>query len=279
MPKILKNDTPPTGVGGILSSISAEGNPPKQKTGIHPTDRSRRSSAKEDNNSIKEFSQKNNLIFKNEKLLQQVFVHRSYLNENIGFDLDHNERLEFLGDAVLELVVTEYLYNNFENPEGELTNLRSALVKGPMLSEIAKDLDMENYLYLSRGEAKAEGKSRQLILANAFEALIGAIYLDGGYEAAVKFVKKNLICHLQKIIEEKLFLDPKSHLQELSQEQLGVTPIYKVLGEHGPDHAKSFTVGCCVNDRLIGEGSGSSKQAAESAAASSALEHWTEIKS
>jgi len=231
------------------------------------------------NEDLKKFSQKNGLSFKDEKLLQQVFVHRSYLNENIGFDLDHNERLEFLGDAVLELVVTEYLYQNFDNPEGELTNLRSALVKGPMLSQVAKDLGMENYLYLSRGEAKAEGKSRQLILANVFEALIGAIYLDQGYQSSVEFVKKNLIKHLKEIIDQKLFLDPKSHLQELSQDQLGVTPIYKVINEHGPDHAKSFTVGCFVNERLVGEGSGSSKQTAESAAASSALEHWTELKS
>ena len=231
------------------------------------------------NENLKKFSQKIGLNFKDEKLLQQVFVHRSYLNENIGFDLDHNERLEFLGDAVLELVVTEYLYQNFDNPEGELTNLRSALVKGPMLSQVAKDIGMDNYLYLSRGEAKAEGKSRQLILANVFEALIGAIYLDQGYQAAVDFIKKNLINRLKEIIDQKLFLDPKSHLQELSQDQLRVTPIYKVINEHGPDHAKSFTVGCFVNNQLVGEGSGSSKQAAESAAASSALEHWTELKS
>lgn len=228
---------------------------------------------------IEDFAAKNKLTFKNLQLLRQVFVHRSYLNENIGFDLDHNERLEFLGDAVLELVVTEYLYKNFDNPEGELTNLRSALVKGSMLSDIANELEMDKYLYLSRGEAKSEGKSRQLILANAFEALIGAIYLDRGYDGAVEFIKKNLICHLQKIIDDKLFLDPKSHLQELAQEQLGVTPIYKVLGEHGPDHAKSFTVGCYINDRLFGEGSGSSKQTAESAAASSALEHWMQTSS
>ncbi len=227
-------------------------------------------------NNIEEFAGKNQLTFKDVNLLRQVFVHRSYLNENIGFDLDHNERLEFLGDAVLELVVTEYLYKKYDNPEGELTNLRSALVKGAMLSEIAKELEMDKYLYLSRGESHSEGKSRQLILANAYEALIGAIYLDRGYQAAVEFIKKYLIKHLQSIIDQKLYLDPKSHLQELSQEQLSVTPIYKVLNEHGPDHAKSFTVGCFVRERLIGEGSGSSKQAAESAAASSALEHWTE---
>lgn len=227
---------------------------------------------------IKEFAKNNNLIFKNIKLLKQVFVHRSYLNENIGFDLDNNERLEFLGDAVLELVVTEYLFQNFKNPEGELTNLRSALVKGAMLSMIANNIGMEKYLYLSRGESKSEGRSRQLILANAFEALIGAIYLDQGYLYATKFIKKHLIDqNLKKIIDKKLYLDPKSHLQELSQEYKNITPVYKVLSEHGPDHAKSFTVGCFLGDSLIGEGSGSSKQAAESSAASSALENWTEI--
>lgn len=230
-------------------------------------------------NNVEEFAKKIGITFRDEKLLRQVFVHRSYLNENIGFDLDHNERLEFLGDAVLELIVTEHLYKNFPNPEGELTNLRSALVKGAMLSEIAKELGIEEYLYLSRGEAKAEGKSRQLILANAFEALVGAIYLDRGYEVTSEFLKKNLIKYLDKIIAKKLYLDPKSHLQELAQEQTGITPIYKVISEHGPDHAKSFTVGCYIDDRLIGEGSGSSKQTAESAAASSALEHWTEARS
>lgn len=229
-----------------------------------------------ENNQVEEFSKRTSLNFKNKDLLRQVFVHRSYLNENIGFDLDHNERLEFLGDAVLELVVTEYLYQNFNNPEGELTNLRSALVKGSMLSYIAKELNMDQYLFLSRGESQSEGKSRQLILANTFEALIGAIYLDQGYASTVEFIKKHLIIHLKKILDEKLYLDPKSHLQEISQDQIGITPIYRVLNEHGPDHNKSFTVGCYVKEKLVGEGSGSSKQAAESAAASSALEHWTE---
>lgn len=229
-------------------------------------------------NNIEEFAQKNKLIFKDKNLLRQVFVHRSYLNENIGFDLDHNERMEFLGDAVLELIVTEYLYRHFPNPEGELTNLRSALVKGAMLSTIAHDLGMKDYLYLSKGEAQTVGKSRELILANALEALIGAIYLDQGYQKAVEFIEKNFLQHLPQIIEKKLYLDPKSHLQELSQEQMGLTPVYRVLSEHGPDHAKSFTVGCFLNDKLIGEGSGSSKQTAESAAASSALKHWTEIQ-
>ncbi|KKQ18243.1 MAG: Ribonuclease 3, partial [Berkelbacteria bacterium GW2011_GWA1_36_9] len=152
-------------------------------------------------------------------------------------------------------------------------------VKGAMLSRIANDLEIEEYLFLSRGESKSEGKSRQLILANAFEALIGAIYLDQGYKVTTEFINKYIIIHLKQIIENKLFLDPKSHLQELAQEQKSVTPVYKVLSEHGPDHNKSFTVGCYLNNDLIGEGSGSSKQTAENAAASNTLEHWTEVKS
>lgn len=222
------------------------------------------------------FEKKIKVDFKDKNLLQQVFVHRSYLNENPKFELNHNERLEFLGDAVLELVVTEYLYKNFLNPEGELTNLRSALVKGAMLSHIANDLGIGEYLYLSRGEAKSEGKSRQLILANAFEALIGAIYLDGGYEAAQNFVTEFLIMHLKSIIDNKLYLDPKSHLQELAQEQHGQTPVYKVLSEEGPDHEKKFNVGCYIGEKMYSEGAGSSKQNAESAAASACLAEWKE---
>ena len=229
-------------------------------------------------NNIQEFARKIKINFKDLNLLRQVFVHRSYLNENLGFDLDHNERLEFLGDAVLELAVTEYLYATYPNPEGELTNLRSALVKGAMLSRVANELEIEKYLFLSRGEAKSEGRSRQLILANTFEALIGAIYLDQGYRTSFEFVRKHLLGHLKLIIDGKLYLDPKSHLQELAQEQYGVTPAYRVISEHGPDHAKSFTVGCFLENRLVGEGSGSSKQIAESSAASSALEHWTELQ-
>ncbi len=225
---------------------------------------------------LSKFEKKINYNFKDEKLLRQVFVHRSYLNENPKFPLDHNERLEFLGDAVLELVVTEYLYKNFQNPEGELTNLRSALVKGAMLSHIASDLEMQDYLYLSRGEAKSEGKSRQLILANAFEALIGAIYLDAGYKIAQEFVTQFLILHLTNIIENKLYLDPKSHLQELSQEQLGLTPIYNVISEVGPDHAKKFKVGCYIGEKLYGSGEGSSKQNAEAEAAATVLSLWHE---
>ncbi|MFA6423315.1 MAG: ribonuclease III [Patescibacteria group bacterium] len=225
---------------------------------------------------LSKFEEKIGFIFNDKNLLRQVFVHRSYINESPGFDLDHNERLEFLGDAVLELVVTEYLYKNYKNPEGELTNWRAALVRGAMLSELAAVIEMEEFLYLSKGEAKSAGKARQIILANAFEALIGAIYLDQGYEASSKFIEKNLLYRLEEILEKKLYIDSKSRLQEIAQEQKGITPNYSLLKEFGPDHSKSFTIGVFLGDNLLGEGSGSSKQAAEQAAASNALENWKE---
>lgn len=212
--------------------------------------------------------------FRDIALLAQVFVHRSYLNENPSFPLNHNERLEFLGDAVLELVVTEYLFQTYPNPEGDLTNWRSALVKGQMLAEVALELNMGDLLYLSKGEEKSGGKSRAYILANTFEALIGAIYLDQGYDAAKKFVTTYLLGRLPDILAKGLHVDPKSRLQELAQEEKGVTPSYKVLTEAGPDHAKQFHVGVFLRDLQIGDGLGSSKQTAEQAAASKALEHW-----
>ncbi len=227
-------------------------------------------------NNLAEFENKIGIKFQDQNLLKQVFVHRSYLNENIGFDLDHNERLEFLGDAVLELIVTEYLYHKYPNPEGEMTNWRSALVKGEMLAHIATDLEIGNYLFLSHGESKSGGKARQIILANTFEALIGAMYLDQGTKVTKTFIENFIIIKLPEILEKELFLDPKSKLQELSQERDGITPIYRVLAEYGPDHAKSFSVGVFSHDKLIGEGSGSSKQAAEQSAATSALERWQE---
>lgn len=212
--------------------------------------------------------------FSDKNLLKQVFVHRSFLNENPSFLLDHNERLEFLGDAVLELVTTEFLYKNYPNPEGELTNWRSALVKGETLAKVAIDLKMSNYLFLSRGESKSEGKGRQIILANAFEALIGAIYLDLGMEKAREFVSKNILVRLPEILERGLYMDSKSRLQEVVQEKEGYTPSYKVLGESGPDHDKRFTVGVFVNDRMVGEGRGASKQSAEQEAAAKGLEKY-----
>lgn len=210
--------------------------------------------------------------FKNQDLLRQALVHRSYLNENPGFGLDHNERLEFLGDAVLELVVTEYLYERYPNPEGELTNWRAALVNAIMLSGIAKDLGLEAYLYLSRGEAKdVGGKARQYILANAIEAVIGAVYIDQGMGPAAKFIHQHVLVKLPAVLQNKLYLDPKSRFQELAQEQNSTTPHYLVLDEHGPDHAKVFKVGLYLGDELVAEGEGSSKQEAQVAAAEAGL--------
>ncbi len=211
--------------------------------------------------------------FKNKDLLIQAFCHRSYLNENPDFYLSHNERLEFLGDAVLELVVTEYLYQKYpEKSEGELTNWRAALVNAKMLSEIARELDFNNFLLLSRGEAKELGKARQYILANTFEAFVGSIYLDQGYGKTKEFIEKYLIVKLPRIIEKGLFKDAKSRFQEEAQERVGITPIYKVLDEWGPDHAKHFIIGVFLNKELVAKGEGSSKQEAEEEAAKNALE-------
>lgn len=214
--------------------------------------------------------------FSNKQLLQQIFVHRSYLNENPGFPLKHNERLEFLGDAVLELIVTEHLFQNFPNPEGELTNFRSALVKGKMLSRVAKELELGDILYLSRGERKSGGKARAIILANTYEALIGGIYLDQGYEPSKRFIVETLLGNLPDIIEQGLHIDPKSRLQEYAQEHQSVTPNYRVLSEAGPDHAKLFRVGVFLSDEMIGSGEGTSKQAAEQEAANQALKVWVD---
>ena len=210
--------------------------------------------------------------FKNKKLLEQAFVHRSYLNEHPNFELDHNERLEFLGDAVLELVVTEYLYNNFPNPEGDLTNWRASLVNSRMLAKIGNDIAFEDCLYLSKGEAKDTGKARQFILANAMEALIGAIYLDQGWEMAKYFIERFVLSQLAEVFKNKSYLDPKSRFQELAQEKASVTPVYKVLGESGPDHAKTFEVGLFLGNEMIAKGSGLSKQEAQEEAARNGLE-------
>jgi len=213
------------------------------------------------------------LEFKNRDLLIEAFCHRSYLNEHPDFYLPHNERLEFLGDAVLELIVTEYLYKKYpEKNEGELTNWRAALVNAKILGELAKDLGFNDFLLLSKGEEKETGKARLYILANTFEALIGAIYLDQGYEVAKNFVEKNLIeKKLPEIIEKGLFKDPKTRFQEEAQERVRITPTYKVLEEWGPDHAKHFVVGVFLGNELIAKGEGSSKQEAEEEAAKNAL--------
>lgn len=210
--------------------------------------------------------------FKNTDLLRSAMVHRSYLNEHKDFRLDHNERLEFLGDAVLELVVTAYLFANFSEAEGVLTNWRSSLVNGDHLAKRAEDINLYNYLYLSKGEAQdTNSKGRNYILANAYEALIGAIYLDQGYEVTRKFIEEKLVAHLQGIIEEKSYIDSKSNFQERAQEHLGVTPRYKVISDSGPDHNKVFVVGVYLDNELIAEGKGTSKQEAQTDAAHHAL--------
>ncbi len=210
--------------------------------------------------------------FKNKDFLTQAFTHRSYLNENPGFKLEHNERLEFLGDAVMELIVTDHLYNDYPGkPEGELTNWRAALVNAKMLSKLADELGFNDFLLLSRGEAKEEGKARAYILANTFEAFLGALYLDSGYEPVDKFLKKYLLSKLPEIIKEGSYKDSKSKFQEKAQEKVSITPTYKVLSESGPDHEKKFVVGVFLEKELVAEGEGLSKQEAEEEAAISAL--------
>jgi ribonuclease-3 len=219
------------------------------------------------------------LKFKNKDLLIQAFTHRSYLNESPNSHLAQNERMEFLGDAVLELAVTEYLYKEFpKESEGELTTWRASLVNADALSKIAKELDFNDYLLLSKGEAKDMGKARDYILANCLEAFIGAAYLDQGYKKSKEFIDKVLIKELPKILEHKLFRDAKSHFQEQAQEKAKITPIYKVLNEQGPDHAKNFTIGVFLGEKLIAKGEGSSKQEAEEEAAKNALRNYFKVE-
>lgn len=204
-------------------------------------------------------------------LYLSAFTHRSYLNENRGFHLPHNERLEFLGDAVLELVATEYLYKNYPHPEGELTNFRSALVNYKMLSDIAKRMGLEQFLLMSKGEAKDMGRARQVILANCIEAVIGAMYLDSGYDTCRDFIQREVLVELTNIIDDGKYLDPKSKLQEIVQEKRSITPHYAVISESGPDHNKVFVVGAFVGHQEVGRGNGPSKQEAELSAAENAL--------
>lgn len=211
--------------------------------------------------------------FENDKLLRQAFTHRSYLNENREPGAEHNERLEFLGDAVLELAVTEFLFSKYpESPEGELTSYRAALVNTVSISDAAVSLGMNEYLLLSRGESKDMGRARQIILANAFEALIGAIYLDAGYASAQRFIAHQLFHKAERIVEERLWQDAKSRLQEAAQEKEGSTPSYEIVSQSGPDHDKHFVVGVFVGGARLALGEGKSKQEAEQAAARKALE-------
>ncbi len=222
---------------------------------------------------IEEFKQHNNIQFNKKELLEQAFIHRSYINENPRSGLEHNERLEFLGDAVLELIVTEYLYIKYpHHNEGDLTAYRSALVNAVTLGSVADMLSFNDMLKLSKGEAKDVSRARSSILADAYEAFVGALYLDQGYEAVKGFVTKTLLIKTEEIIRKGLYKDAKSFVQEKSQELYGLTPAYRVLHEEGPDHDKIFRVGIYFGEDVIAEGQGKSKQEAETVAARGALE-------
>ena len=209
--------------------------------------------------------------FKNRSLLKEALTHRSYLNENPKMG-PHNERMEFLGDSVLELITSEFLFKKYpDQAEGQLTVLRAALINYQILARVAREIGLENYIFLSKGEAKDTGKGREAILANAFEALLAAIYLDRGYKLSHDFISRFLLPHLDEILKKQLYRDSKSFLQEMIQEKFKVTPTYKVLEESGLDHQKNFRIGVYVGEKLIAEGRGSSKQEAEVNAASQAL--------
>ena len=212
--------------------------------------------------------------FENIDLLVTALTHRSYLNEHKKSASEHNERLEFLGDAVLELVTTDFLFSNYDKPEGILTAWRSALVRTESIGAAGERLGYEKLIRMSRGEKQGSARARQQILANAFEATTGAIYLDKGYEAAKKYITDNILSTLPQILEEESWRDPKSYLQEISQARDGFTPVYKVLNEDGPDHEKNFTLGVFVGDKKMGEGEGPSKQIAQQEAAREAIRKY-----
>ena len=221
------------------------------------------------------FEEESGIVFTDKNILREAFTHRSYLNEAKEKGLTHNERLEFLGDAVLELAVTNYLFKKYpKEPEGNLTAYRSGLVNAITLSDIALNLHLGEFLLLSKGEARDIGKARQYILANTIEAVIGAIYLDRGYEVAEKFIAKNILPLMDEIVGKGLWQDAKSSFQEKAQEKKGITPNYKVIKETGPDHDKKFLVGVYLENTLIAEGEGRSKQDAEQSAAKKALEEF-----
>lgn len=223
-------------------------------------------------NNYKDLEKKTKVVFKNAKLLETAFVHKSYVNEHRNEQIDHNERLEFLGDAVLELVTTTYLFDKCpDKAEGEMTAFRSALVKGKHLAEISQELDLGKYLFLSNGEEKSGGREKKYILANVLEAYIGAVYVEHGYKVCEKFIDKFILKRLDQIIAKGQHIDAKSQFQEICQEREEVTPYYELLSEEGPDHDKKFTMGAFINETLIAKGFGSSKQKAEDDAAKNAL--------
>lgn len=213
-----------------------------------------------------------NHTFADKTLITSAITHRSYLNEHREANWDHNERLEFLGDAVLELVVTHFLFEKYpEKPEGELTAVRAALVNTVSLSAASEKLGVNDYLLLSKGESKDTGRARAYILANAFEAFVGALYMDAGYDVAQRFIADNLFAKTDEIVEKRLWQDPKSRFQELAQEHYSVTPTYTTLESTGPDHDRTFKIGVFLKQDLVAEGVGRSKQEAEQAAAEAAV--------
>jgi len=221
----------------------------------------------------KDFLDKAGVETKDIELIKQAFTHRSYINENREFSTGHNERLEFLGDAVLELVVTDFLYTNYpDKTEGDMTAYRSALVNAVTLAEVAETLSVNDYLLLSHGESKDTGRARQYILANTMEAIIGAIYLGAGYDESKKFILAHITPRIDEVIASGTWIDAKSKFQEKAQDEVSITPLYKTIKESGPDHDKRFEVGVYLDKELVATGEGKSKQDAEQLAARNALE-------
>ncbi len=219
------------------------------------------------------YAQRLGLNFNDLDFLAEALTHRSYLNENKSVTGHHNERLEFLGDAVLELATTRFLFDKFpNNQEGDLTAYRASLVNTQSLAETSEALGVNDMLLLSKGESKDTGRARQFILADTFEAITGAVYLDQGYDAAESFIAKNIYPKIENVVANKLWQDAKSHFQEVAQERRGVTPSYKTLLEEGPDHDKKFTIGIFLGDKQVAQGTGKSKQEAEQDAAHRAIE-------
>ncbi len=221
---------------------------------------------------LKRFSELLNVSFKDFQLLKEALTHRSTLNESKNKKIHSNERLEFLGDAVLELIVTEYLFQKYpDREEGDLTSFRAALVRTESLAETSLNLKYSDFLYMSKGEELTGGRLRPYILANAFEAVLGAIYLDQGYEVSKKFVLDNLVTKIDSIVSKRLDIDAKSKLQEIAQEKLKFTPTYEIVSATGPDHDKLFKVQVLIGEKVYAHGSGKNKQEAEQEAARNAL--------
>ncbi len=222
---------------------------------------------------INEIEKKLGVKFKNHLLLETAFTHRSFLNENRGKGLENNERLEFLGDAVLELIVSSNIYHNYpDKAEGELTSIRAAIVRTESLAEETERLNLGVHLRMSKGEKDSGGEEKPYLLANLYEAILGAIYLDSGYEECLHFVERTLLKKIKRIVNEKLFIDPKTKVQEIMQRKYRITPTYEILKEEGPDHSKSFTVALFMSDKKVVEGEGASKQKAEEDAAINAID-------